>query len=214
MSDTPVFGNDDRIDDIETLMRQLDTDDFDLVAPPSDVWTGIEAAIRTTDQVVVPIGAGRSRSSQRFLAAAAAVAVVAAGAVVTSALIGGDDEPVLATAALAYDAESFDVAGEGASARAELIGRDGQFEIRIDDATLPDPGDEDLELWLLEVGADGEVLDVQPVALVDPSSPGTYSVPTGLDPDVHSIVDISVEPRDGDVAHSGRSILRGALVDG
>jgi len=36
---------------------------------------------------------------------------------------------------------------------------------------------------------------------------------TVLDPDVYSIVDIGIEPRDGDVAHSGRSILRGTLTD-
>lgn len=211
MSDTPVFGPDDRIDDLEALMRELDTDDFDLVTPPADVWIGIEDAIRSSGQVV-PIGAARSRFSRRLLAAAAAIVVLAAGAVVTSALIGGDDQPVVASADLTYDAETFDAAGEGASATAELIERDGQFEIRIDDATLPNPGDEDLELWLIAVGDDG-ALDVQPVALVDSTAPGTYAVPAGLDPDVHSIVDISVEPRDGDEAHSGRSILRGALVD-
>ena len=39
------------------------------------------------------------------------------------------------------------------------------------------------------------------------------AVPAELDPDVYSIVDISIEPRDGDAAHSGRSILRGTLAD-
>ena len=39
------------------------------------------------------------------------------------------------------------------------------------------------------------------------------AVPAELDPDVYSIVDISIEPRDGDEQHSGRSILRGALTE-
>lgn len=59
----------------------------------------------------------------------------------------------------------------------------------------------------------GAITDVQPVSLVDPTSPGTYAVPPGLDPDVYTVVDISIEPRDGDAAHSGRSILRGGLTD-
>ena len=70
--------------------------------------------------------------------------------------------------------------------------------------------DADLELWLIAAQPDGS-LDVQPVALVDAGSPGTYDVPADLDPDTYSIVDISIEPRDGDEAHSGRSILRGEL---
>jgi hypothetical protein len=49
------------------------------------------------------------------------------------------------------------------------------------------------------------------VSLVDPAAPGTYAVPADLDPDTYSVVDISIEPRDGDDAHSGRSILRGQL---
>jgi hypothetical protein len=36
-------------------------------------------------------------------------------------------------------------------------------------------------------------------------------VPAGLDPSSHYVVDISIEPRDGIAAHSGQSILRGAL---
>ena len=58
---------------------------------------------------------------------------------------------------------------------------------------------------------DGNPADVQPVSLVDPTAPGTYAVPAELDPDTYSVVDISIEPRDGDDAHSGRSILRGQL---
>ena len=71
--------------------------------------------------------------------------------------------------------------------------------------------DDDLELWLIQTDADGNPVDVAPVALVEGSGAGTYVVPAGLDPGVHNVVDISIEPRDGDNAHSGQSILRGAL---
>lgn len=212
MSDTPLFGPDDNVDDVEALLRELDVADLELAAPPADVWAGIEAAIRDdSGGTVVPLAARRSRFSTVFLAAAAAIAVLVSGAVVFTSL-RGDGDDVIAAAELAYDPEAFDPLGVDASATARLVERDGGFEIRLDDASLPDPQSNDLELWLIAVGADGS-LDVRPVALVDPSAPGVYAVPSDLDPDVYSTVDISVEPRDGDEAHSGRSILRGTLTD-
>lgn len=210
MSDTPLFDHDDRVDDVEALLRELSADDFDIVPPPDDVWAGIETEI-SDDATVVSLAARRSTFRTRFLAAAAAVAVLAAGAVVVASL-RGDDAPVIATATLEYDETTFDPLGAEATATAELIERDGRYSIRIDEATLPtDLGEPaDLELWMIAVTDDGS-LDVQPVSLVDAESPGTYDVPAGLDPDVYSIVDISVEPRDGDASHSSRSILRGTL---
>ena len=54
-----------------------------------------------------------------------------------------------------------------------------------------------------------------PVSLLDGTEPDAYTcVRTVYDPTIHTIVDISVEPHDGNDAHSGRSILRGALDRG
>lgn len=211
MSDTPLFGPDDGVEDVEALLSELDTADLELTAPPADVWVGIEAAMRGDRDNVRSISSRRSGFGRRFLAAAAAIAAMSAGAVVISSLRGGGDD-VVASANLAYDPDAFDPLGADATATARLVERDGGFDIRLDDASLPDPDANDLELWLIAVAADG-TLDVQPVALVDPASPGVYAVPAGLDPDVYSTVDISIEPRDGDEAHSGRSILRGELTD-
>lgn len=211
MPDTSLFGPDDRADDIEALLRELDTDDLELVAPPGDVWSGIEAALAgDTGGLVVQLDQRRSRFGHRFLAAAAAIAFLAAGAVVLTSL-RDDGPPALATATLVHEAD-FDPLGVDAAATARLVERDGVYEIELVDASLPDPDANDLELWLIAAEGDGS-LDVQPVSLVDPRSPGTYAVPAGLDPAVYSIVDISIEPRDGDEAHSGRSILRGTLDD-
>jgi len=159
----------------------------------------------------VPITPRRSRFNTTFLGAVAAVALLAVGAVVVSS-IGGGGDPVVAAAELAYDPDTFDPLGADAAATARLVESGDGYEIRLDDASLPETAADDLELWLIAVGSDGS-LDVQPVALVDPTSPGTYRVPADLDPDVYSVVDISIEPRDGDETHSGRSILRGVLAD-
>ena len=215
MSDTPLFGPNDDVDHIEALLREIETSDHDLTPPPADVWQGIEAAIHADEEAsaeVVTLASRRSTFGTRFLAAAAAIAILAVGAVVVASMRGSDDV-VVATAQLAYDPEAFDPLGADAAATARLVERDGGFEIRLDDASLPDPAENDLELWLISTDADGAITDVQPVSLVDAAAPGTYAVPAALDPDVYTIVDISVEPRDGDEAHSGRSILRGTLAD-
>ncbi len=214
MSDTPLFGPDDHVHDVEALLRELEDSDLELTAPPADVWAGIEAAILNDSQDdVAPLTSRRPRFGTSFLAVAAAVIALAVGAVVVVvASLRDSTDAVVASAELAYDAENFDPLGAEATATARLVERDGGFEIRLDDASLPNSADNDLELWLIAVAADGS-LDVQPVGLVDPRAPGVYAVPADLDPDLYSTVDISIEPRDGDATHSGRSILRGTLAD-
>ena len=41
---------------------------------------------------------------------------------------------------------------------------------------------------------------------------GEYAIPADIDLSEFSVVDVSIEPDDGDPTHSGRSILRGTLV--
>jgi hypothetical protein len=40
---------------------------------------------------------------------------------------------------------------------------------------------------------------------------GVYDLPAGLEPEQFPIVDVSLEPIDGDPTHSGDSLLRGQL---
>ena len=82
---------------------------------------------------------------------------------------------------------------------------------QMDDQAGTRTSEDDLELWLIEPDASGQPVDVAPVSLINDATPGVYAVPAGLDPSSHYIVDISIEPRDGDAAHSGQSILRGPL---
>lgn len=211
MSDTPLFGPDDQVDDIEALLSELEETDFELTAPPADVWAGIETTIRADDGAdVVSLTKRRSRFNTTFLAAAAAVALLAVGAVVVTS-IGDGDDPVLATAELAYDPEAFDPIGADAAATAQLVESDDGFEIELQETAFPsDLGEPaDLELWLIATDADGNITDIASVAVVEGA--GTYEIPSSIDVTSHRIVDISIEPRDGDDTHSSRSILRGNL---
>jgi hypothetical protein len=109
----------DDLSDVEQLLRELDNEDLQLVAPPPDVWEGIDRAIRSEPGAVVPLQRQRSRR-RSWLIAAAVIVALAASAVVVAVRRDGD-EPVVATAVLTHDAATFDPRGAGAAATARLL---------------------------------------------------------------------------------------------
>lgn len=199
--------------ELEAILRDIDPEDLELLEPPAEVWEGIEAAVGATDgahETVVPL-ASRRRSVRRAVTGIAAALILVAMALAVT-LTRPEGTTVVATASLAHDAETFDALGAQAQAQAELIVEDGRHSIRIVDAALPVPeAGADLEVWLIRPDDEGNVADLVSLGVVDPVEPGDLDVPAGYDPDVFLVVDISVEPRDGDAGHSGRSILRGPL---
>lgn len=218
----PVDDNSNDLADIEALLRDLDLGELDLVEPPADVWAGIEQSLaaEATASRSTPAGGNvvslAERRRSRMLAPAlgiAAAAVLAVAGIAVFNTRGGTEADIIASATLAFDA-GFDQLGTNASAHANLVGEGSNYEIELDQATLPDPTaqDADLELWLIAVGDDGAIVDLVSLGTVD--RPGqTFEVPAGYDPAVYKVVDISVEPHDGNHDHSGRSILRGALTE-
>jgi len=214
MSDEPngVPTDDELPDvhDIEALLRELDVEDIQPVAPPADVWAGIEKRVADSPAPVHSIAHRRRPTARWILAAAAAIVLVVAGTITVVRRRSNNDD-VLSAAVLKFDAAQFDPRGAGASAQALLINSHGTYEIRLENSKLPSVAGDDLELWLIQPDAQGNPSDIAPVALVAGNGDGTYRVPSGLDPKSHYVVDISIEPRDGDAAHSGQSILRGPL---
>ena len=69
-----------------------------------------------------------------------------------------------------------------------------------------DPDDGYLELWLIDPTV------TRLVSLGPLRTDGIYDIPAGVDPAAFPIVDVSVEPVDGDPTHSGDSVLRGELT--
>lgn len=204
-------GDERELARLEELLRQLDVDDLDPQPAPAAVWEAIELAI-ADDRPAAPVRTLTPRRRQTvWWAAAAAIVALAGAGVLLRAFDGGTRGDVVSAAVLAFDPASFDPRGAGAAARAQLVERDGALVIELTDAELPDVAGSDLELWLIEPDATGTPVDVVPVSLVDRAGDGVYAVPSGIDPATHFVVDISIEPRDGDAAHSGKSILRGAL---
>ena len=188
--------------------------DADTAESDADAADAAEPDAAESDAgTVVPL-ALRRRPAQ-WVALGVAAAVVAAAVVVPTVLLTRDDPAaVVASASLAYDAQNFDALGATARAGADLVADGDEHRVVLVDAALPAPeAGADLEVWLIRPDAEGNVADLVSLGVVDPADPADLDVPAGYDPSAYFVVDISVEPRDGDAGHSGRSILRGPLED-
>ena len=146
----------------------------------------------------------RSRRRPLLLVAAAAVAgaVIGAGAVAVLRDGGTDRPDVVEVAAVDLDP----LADNDASGRAEVVERpDGtrvlEVQLRADELD-----DRYYEVWLI----DEAVHDMVPVGVARSGSV-TFELPDGLDLARFPIVDVSVEPLDGNPTHSGVSVARGVL---
>jgi len=215
--DEPNGANTD-IDRIENLLREMTHEDGDLLELPDDLWSGIQSKAKVDvadDRANVVVLDRRRRFSPRMAISAAAAAVIIIGGIAVAAQRDDSGPTVVASADLAYDPVSFDELGADAVAHVSLVDDDGTLRVEIDESDLPSPAGEtaDLELWLIEPDADGNPAELVSLGLIDPDNPGDFDVPAAYDPEIFFVVDISVEPRDGNASHSGRSILRGPLTE-
>jgi hypothetical protein len=152
------------------------------------------------DTTVVPF---RSRRRPLLLAAAAVVAgaVVGAGAVAVVQRADGDgDGEAVTTVALAPlpDAE--------ASGVADVVVKDDGSRVLELELEAPELEGSYYEVWLIDRSVDG----MFSLGVVTPGTQ-TVEVPAGLDLAEFPLVDVSVEPLDGEPAHSGVSVARGDL---
>lgn len=196
-----------------------------LVAPPPDLRARVMAAAlgrpsaaahetgtgETPPSAPVPL-ASRRRGVPVWLASAAAVLALVAGLGVGRMSVGEPEaapvEPestgsVLATTSLtALDSD----APRGA---VEAVNDDADDVVTVS-VRATELGDEPgfHEVWLINV--DGERMVA--LGILARSDNGTFEVPRRLIEEGYRIVDISVEPDDGDPTHSGVSLARGELV--
>lgn len=145
----------------------------------------------------------RRFSTVALLAACAASAAVAASVAVllVSQLGTGPRATDVANAVLDPLESSVSVD----PARAEVVERDGQRVLIVDVDSLPQV-DGYLDVWLLDADAQQMVS----LGVMDAEST-QLALPPGLDLETYPIVDVSIEPYDGDPTHSGNSIWRGSL---
>lgn len=191
------------------------------VPPPADLWDRIALEVRAdaegptdgpADELTDrsprsrPAATPVRRRRTALVAAAAAVLLVLVGAavLVVDRDRGTDRTELVARAELSGDGL---VPGGDGTGSARLVRTDGDWEVEIQVAELPDPAPGTYyEAWLLGPGTD----QVQSLGTLEGT--GGFAVPRGLDLDDFPQVDVSVEPLDGDPAHSTKSVLRGQLT--
>ncbi len=178
--------------------------------PPADHARPVELPGTVVSHPAV-LSARRTRGAIPAWAAglAAGVALVAGlglgritgGSEVPEAVDPGQGGAVVAAAQL--------TALDSAAARgvASAVRSDDTITLRVEASALGD-GEGFHEVWLINVDGTRMVA----LGVLASGDDGEFEVPSGLIEEGYRIVDISVEPDDGDPTHSGVSLARGELV--
>jgi len=190
--------------DFSNVIRILENGDPYVVAekPVPTVWDSIHASINVaSDKVRLRVVENESKADpfvsrylKVFALAACFVLFAFFGFFALQSSVPGSSAELLAVG-------SYEGLGSASLQSDTLI-------VEVND--LQAPPDHSYEVWLLETDASGEVVDLQTLGNINSAS--EFEVPAGIDTSKFSVVDISLEPNDGDTAHSGQSILRGKLT--
>jgi len=197
-------------DEIMKRARSVEPHDFDRIAPPAQVWNNIQAELEVEVASQESLARQQSRpwfSSSRLLSIAAATLVMVGVAVAVVAYSNDDPQDFELASAMLTD-EGLPVA-TNETADAAVVCEADQCFVQLELTALPDAGADNLELWVIN----GDVTDMHSLGNVD-TSDGRFPLPEGVTTDGFPIVDISIEPDDGDPTHSGQSVLRGVFEAG
>jgi hypothetical protein len=176
-------------------------------APPASVWERVLAELGLSSAAAADFPVGRGARSRRgrstVLTAAAAllgIVVGAAGALLASGGNEADDRGrVIATADLAA------LPGHKGIGEA-LVEGSGAGRVLVLDVSGLSTGGGIYEVWLLDKDAK-RLVSLGVLA----GSEGRFPLPEAVDVREFPVGDVSIEPVDGDPAHSGDSVVRGVL---
>jgi anti-sigma-K factor RskA len=185
------------------------------LVPTDAIWRSVQAQLAaqanapaTTDTSAEPPPSPPAielrRTSRRrswFLVAAAAVLGLIIGAGITTVAVRDRVEVTSSTALEALPGQT----GQGT---AELLRDRGRPELRVQIDAPPSP-DRYREVWL--INTDGQRM--YPLGVLPDDGRATYPLPPALAGQLQgfNIVDVSIEPYDGNPAHSRESQVRGVL---
>ncbi len=197
-------------DEIAEVARQVEPHDFDRIAPPPQVWNNILAELEVEVASQEATARRKSRgwhSSARILSIAAVTLLMVGVAVALVSSRTGDSSITEVAAAMMTD-EGLQVPTT-ATADARFVCEDDECFVELDMTALPDTGPDELELWVIN----GDVTDMYSLGTITQPI-DRFPIPHGVTADEFPIIDISVEPLDGDPTHSGQSMLRGLFTQG
>ncbi|MFJ7044582.1 anti-sigma factor [Streptomyces sp. NPDC101112] len=205
--------------------RDVSTDDL-LTAPPDTVWHSIAAqldsdtapqrptgsadtptALGGPDAPDAPGGLGRGRAWWRRPAL-----LVAAASLVVGALLGGavtawrlDDGPPTADASPANRLAPLAVPRAAGTVRL-VRGPEAEREVTVTVTGLPRT-DGYYEVWLM----DRTHTRLVAMGVLGPDGTATLPLPARIDLGRYPLIDVSAQEDNGNPAHSGTSVVRGAL---
>jgi len=206
-------------DDLDTTREvaefgRLTQDLAELPPPPPRVWRRVAAATGVSAEPATPYSlntarpapSGRRRRPRLRVLALTAAAVVAAVAVTLAATRLVDRAPAERVAAVA-DLAAVPAAQTAASGVARVLdGADGE-RLHLHVTGLPlRPGY--YEVWLINP----DTSQMVSVGVLRDGGDELLPLPSTIDLRRYRLVDVSAEDYDGDVTHSGRSLLRGTLA--
>lgn len=166
-------------------------------APPEDVWDRVVHELSESGDLPVAEEPARPRVWGRSWAIAAALVAIVVVAATALLRIGGGGETAVAEATL-------EALSDVPEASAILVTEGDDRSLTLETGDLPEI-DGYYEVWLLASDESGLVS-------LGPVTPRQrYEIPSAIDVDRYSIVDVSREPTDGDPTHSTDSVLRGEL---
>lgn len=170
---------------------------------------------RGLDALRTPAAAGpsqpRSRSGLYGIPAALAVAAALALVLATGAALivrTTNADVTVAQAAIANDGLPVPITGSG-TAILKQRGDDQFLELDLPELDGGDPNTI-YEVWMIDTDVAGMISIGN---LTTTGGETRIDLPDTIDHHAFPVVDISVEPLDGDPTHSGQSILRGVLAD-
>ncbi|MFE0643477.1 anti-sigma factor [Streptomyces sp. NPDC058877] len=207
----------DHLRDVVAALRTPVIAEEDLLTPPDTVWEGIAAELRIPDRVVAFPTGGRSgatatsppragRRTRRFavaLAACAALLGAASGSAITWWLTK-PQAPAVQTVADGQRLESLRASSAG---YARLQDQGGRRTLDITVKGLPETAGY-FEVWLM----DSTHTKLVSMGALGPDGHATLPVPETIDLNEYSVVDVSLQPYNGKVEHSGESLVRGAYA--
>ena len=132
-----------------------------------------------------------------------------AGALAVGQLVDNDDDgrdtpPPVSDVALA----PLPTGPQQVSGQATVIDGDGTTELEISTRGLDDVPEGFYEVWVIDPD---DLTSMYSLGALGTQAGGRFTVPPNVDLDRFSVVDVSIEPVDGDPTHSTNSVLRGVL---
>ncbi len=209
----PAFATEVRmLRAVTTRLDVLGTDEWTPEQPPPMAvpvraeGTRQPAALRPWQRLTLP-----SLRLSPALAGGLATVLVAVG-IGAGALIGSDSTstpqpgsgPVITGQQIAL--RQFGTAPAGAGARAVVFTRNGRGRVRLNVHGLPaNHGHSYYEVWMIR---DAKHLTSLGTFTVGADGRGSVTLPVSVDPADYPVMDVSLEPDDGNPGHSHVSVLR------